>query len=708
MEEKLLYKKLFWICVFVGVTLTSTQFATAEYTLTNRTTETVWVVHATWQSRKPWEPAGWRTWGWYEIKPNVTESLETSQDGEQVYIYVEGNESGEIKPSDHTTRESASFLIHPSKSFSVLQTAGGDFIKSNRAQRSLERAEFYQYRNGGSHTIVDEPRLPDLPTQQIYNQAINSVVWIHTAEATGSGVLIDKRRKLVVTNQHVTDTAEWVDVFFPWRNQNGSVNKNADFYERNRALLQRERYLTKGKVIASNARNDLAIVQLVQIPATAREIRHDFSKNVENSMRQGDTIHIFGHPGTRVWNWTRASFQGPHQVCDFADGTSLVGCLEMEGDTHHGNSGGPVTNGQGTLIGILVGGTDETVSLATPTRNIKALLDTIPVNLSPISAPTYPRRVFRIVNRTGVTVPYEIRWSQSDSWESNSLETGISTHWSGGQNIPSGYPKIRFDHIAGDQVVTYRHYNLDTALFREGNNNHAPTYRFEYNQRGDELDLFKGAAPTVYPKRKFKIRNRTGVTMHYQVRWSNSDNWKSSSLETGFIRTHTSGGQNILSGYPKIRFDHIAGDRAVTYRVYNLESANANANVAPTYRFEYNQRGDRVDLYRDGFAAPTLSEAAPKETSLLSNYPNPFNPETWIPYHLAKPAKVTITIYAADGKLVRTLMLGHQPTGVYQIKSRAAYWDGKNEVGEPVASGVYFYTLKAGDFTATRKMLIRK
>ena len=98
----------------------------------------------------------------------------------------------------------------------------------------------------------------------------------------------------------------------------------------------------------------------------------------------------------------------------------------------------------------------------------------------------------------------------------------------------------------------------------------------------------------------------------------------------------------------------------------------------------------------------------PEETSLLSNYPNPFNPETWIPYQLAKPAEVTVSIYSADGKLVRTLALGHQRAGIYQSRTRAAYWDGRNAQGEPVASGVYFYTLSAGDFTATRKMLIRK
>ncbi|RKU17969.1 hypothetical protein C6503_10205 [Candidatus Poribacteria bacterium] len=103
-----------------------------------------------------------------------------------------------------------------------------------------------------------------------------------------------------------------------------------------------------------------------------------------------------------------------------------------------------------------------------------------------------------------------------------------------------------------------------------------------------------------------------------------------------------------------------------------------------------------------------LTALTPKETALLPNYPNPFNPETWIPYQLAKPSDVSVSIYATDGKLVRTLKLGQQAAGIYASRNRAAYWDGKNEVGEAVASGVYFYTLKAGGFTATRKMLIRK
>ena len=103
-----------------------------------------------------------------------------------------------------------------------------------------------------------------------------------------------------------------------------------------------------------------------------------------------------------------------------------------------------------------------------------------------------------------------------------------------------------------------------------------------------------------------------------------------------------------------------------------------------------------------------LASLIPEETTLLHNYPNPFNPETWIPYQLAESAEVTLTIYDINGQLVRRLALGYQAAGMYQSRSRAVYWDGRNQLGESVASGLYFYTLTAGEFTATRRMLILK
>ena len=175
----------------------------------------------------------------------------------------------------------------------------------------------------------------------------------------------------------------------------------------------------------------------------------------------------------------------------------------------------------------------------------------------------------------------------------------------------------------------------------------------------------------------------------------------------------------------------VNGDGSVDIRdivlaaaLMGTEAAAPSASVIETKRGNLTLRPEDIHLWltqaqqlelRD----PTLKRGVmvlrhlmemltPKKTYLLPNYPNPFNPETWFPYQLAELTDVSISIYSADGKLVRILVLGHQPAGVYQDKNRAAYWDGRNALGEIVASGIYFYTLRAGEFTATRKMLIRK
>ena len=108
------------------------------------------------------------------------------------------------------------------------------------------------------------------------------------------------------------------------------------------------------------------------------------------------------------------------------------------------------------------------------------------------------------------------------------------------------------------------------------------------------------------------------------------------------------------------------------------------------------------------FLEQLLAALTPKETALLPNYPNPFNPETWISYHLARDMNVRLTIYDTKGTVVSQLDLGHQPAGYYTARTRAAYWNGRNNLGEPVGSGLYFYQLSASDFSAMRKMVILK
>ena len=122
------------------------------------------------------------------------------------------------------------------------------------------------------------------------------------------------------------------------------------------------------------------------------------------------------------------------------------------------------------------------------------------------------------------------------------------------------------------------------------------------------------------------------------------------------------------------------------------------------------QRTVSTDDIRNAFLSLqlTVGDVQPKDTLLAQNYPNPFNPETWIPYQLSTSAEVSIHIHNVAGHLIRTLDLGLKPIGSYMTPSTAAYWDGKNSVGERVASGIYFYTLQTADFAATRRVVILK
>ena len=113
----------------------------------------------------------------------------------------------------------------------------------------------------------------------------------------------------------------------------------------------------------------------------------------------------------------------------------------------------------------------------------------------------------------------------------------------------------------------------------------------------------------------------------------------------------------------------------------------------------------------DGFDTFILSREAtplPNEFSLDRAYPNPFNPETWIPFELSQDSQVAISIYDVQGQLIRQLELGMVMAGRYVRADQSAYWDGKTEAGEMVASGTYFYTLKTADYVSTQKMIILK
>jgi len=151
------------------------------------------------------------------------------------------------------------------------------------------------------------------------------------------------------------------------------------------------------------------------------------------------------------------------------------------------------------------------------------------------------------------------------------------------------------------------------------------------------------------------------------------------------------------------------GTRNTQYAIPNTQHEFINTDVLEdatyTYQFSVHFKTG-AELKSKKFTVTVLPSV--KQTALLQSYPNPFNPETWIPYELDKESKVKIEIYNVSGQMVNILDIGTQARGRYVSKDKAAHWDGRTKFGERAASGVYFYILKAGDFVATRKMVILK
>ena len=144
-------------------------------------------------------------------------------------------------------------------------------------------------------------------------------------------------------------------------------------------------------------------------------------------------------------------------------------------------------------------------------------------------------------------------------------------------------------------------------------------------------------------------------------------------------------------------------------KAIDVELSAPEIQVAEFHPLDANHDGV-VDILDSVAMASENTQAAPylARTKAEQNFPNPFNPETWIPYQLAQPSHVIVRIHSSTGELIRTLDLGVKEAGSYYDRMKAAYWNGTDDTGQKVSSGVYFYTIQAGRFTATRKMLLSK
>ena len=197
---------------------------------------------------------------------------------------------------------------------------------------------------------------------QVYDNAIRSVMWmVNPRIGEGSGVLIDKKFRLAITNAHITGTQNTVNVYFPAPDENGELIKDRNFYLKNNSVLKRLGYYTKGHVVAKNTTIDLAIIKLDGLPETASEIDWNFTTPTTNA---GDLVYILGNPGGQdLWRWTLGEFLNDQS-----------GFLHIQSDVFGGNSGGPVLNKQGVLLGIIARSDRHMNALAIPVKDINRLL----------------------------------------------------------------------------------------------------------------------------------------------------------------------------------------------------------------------------------------------------------------------------------------------------------------------------------------------
>ncbi len=257
------------------------------------------------------------------------------------------------------------------------------------------------------------------------------------------------------------------------------------------------------------------------------------------------------------------------------------------------------------------------------------------------------------------------------------IEPGVATDDAGNPNTRAYSPTIRVEKIRPRVEISVP--DADVT---------APTFTIEITF---DLGAHYDDRPLGFEQSDLSLTNNTaGATI---TEWTEKQRSYTSSTRGSF-----QGGYGVFEAEITV-----TQSGQVTFGV----AENVATDLAGNGNTAASQKTVTITLSNNQGEAP-FAKWEIDETQLLANYPNPFNPETWIPYQLAKPSEVTITIFDVRGRVVRTLILGNQPAGIYRSRSKAAHWDGKNTFGEKVAGGMYFYRLTAGDFSATHKMLILK
>ena len=389
---------------------------------------------------------------------------------------------------------------------------------------------------------------------QKMDEQTSYVTWIVTTDGSGSGVLIEKDLKHVVTNAHVVDNDKEVLVYFAVRDSSGNIIRARPFYKNkeHRRTLNRLGFVTRGRVIAKNdpeTAPDLALIELDGLPETAKEfsfndfisLSSDHSKIAYPKMTEENPIvYIFGHPANRpLWQGKAGEFIR-------YDRKNVL----ISADAYHGNSGGPVLHND-KLIGITKSVIKEkSITFAVPTSAIFDLYKTLK-----------PVKIFSIYNNTEVPMSYKVQWEKDGELKERSIkpkEEQLHSHLF--EELSEEYPKILFKNSQNSKESTEIEYSLKTKFRYLGTGiekvenhidiNDALRHQFEFDSETKEISLKELKLLLA-----FSIRNKTKEGLSFQYTWNEDHEWEEVDLKPNPNIIWSTGSEKASPGYPLIRFN---------------------------------------------------------------------------------------------------------------------------------------------------------
>ena len=722
-------KTILTASLLVILTLSLTELATSQGTanwkdnlFTNQTSGAVFVAFTTYRPATSEVPLGWRTVAWYHIKAGQSHTFRAYQENPIYYLIIDQATGRRLLPEDAKSYTgwmyNKAFVIVSRNEPNTL-TPAGNLLFTTHARTSnllLRDSNFFKSENTGSVTVTptgviaplaeligddrgdDDDGTVDLEVEDATGIAINI-----TPDPSSTTLNQGDTRKLTVSVKKDGSPLSNRDIFLSVSDKamvNPASGKTDDAGQFSTTLTVSKSSpegafnvtanligTTDKKILSFTVKVDVGQLRISASPST-----------IEPGRTSTLTITSLTHGGT-PFPGVQISLAGgninPTLVTTDANGQARA---TFRADQYSGTRR-PKTISRSTVTATVV---NNPSVKGTATLTVAYVLGSFSVSgfAGVVLSGSSTKLTTTVKSRSGIPMPGVrvtiVEGNDSEIWFSSlSGTTNSSGQWSTTQYAAYSGPADFSVKVSGLPTQVFRL----TVKPQTGTSIETWTHRAGckgggWLHRSAKFD-FSGGVTT----------GRTVVTVvSYSIRETGSSSGGSRDWR---ITGHSKSGSIVTLAFDLWQ-NNCRGGKSESWVKFWVDGT-----LSETY-----------PRWTGGYGAPSLDPQAyeqdlslvaahpqmrlPAETALLANYPNPFNPETWIPYHLSDPAEVTLSIYSAEGRLVRTLALGHQDAGIYESKSRAAYWDGKNSVGERVASGLYFYTLTAGDFAATNKMLIMK